>query len=151
MKYYLAIDIGASSGRHLLAHMENGEEDTQSVSLMSRTQCSTPPAQGRNGVIRYEEIHRFANGMKEEEGHKVWDLDELFSEILTGMKKCVTLGKIPVSMGISWIFTKLNDTGILPLSSGNRIILLTVVISLAAALLFPHEDEEASAGKEAAE
>jgi rhamnulokinase len=100
MKYYLAIDIGASSGRLLLAHMENGEEDTQSVSLMSRTQCSTPPAQGRNGVIRYEEIHRFANGMKEEEGHKVWDLDELFSEILTGMKKCVTLGKIPVSMGI---------------------------------------------------
>ena len=75
MKYYLAIDIGASSGRHLLAHMENGK-------------------------IRYEEIHRFANGMKEEEGHKVWDLDELFSEILNGMKKCMTLGKIPVSMGI---------------------------------------------------
>ena len=56
----------------------------------------------------------------------------------------VLAGLIPISMGISWIFTKLNDTGILPLSSGNRIILLTVVISLAAALLFPHADEEAS-------
>ncbi len=100
MNYYLAIDIGASSGRHLLAHMENGEEGTQSVSLMSRTQCSTPPAQGRNGVIRYEEIHRFANEMKEADGHKVWDLDHLFSEIIAGMKKCVTLGKIPVSMGV---------------------------------------------------
>lgn len=24
-KYYLAIDIGASSGRHILSHMENGK------------------------------------------------------------------------------------------------------------------------------
>ena len=25
IKYYLGIDIGASSGRHILAHMENGK------------------------------------------------------------------------------------------------------------------------------
>ena len=25
MKYYLAIDIGASSGRHILCHLENGK------------------------------------------------------------------------------------------------------------------------------
>ena len=66
----------------------------------------------------------------------------------------VLAGLVPVSMAISWIFTKLNDAGILPLSSGNRIILLTVAISLAAAALFPHGDPEdpaaGDAGKEAA-
>ncbi|MBO6107545.1 MAG: AzlC family ABC transporter permease [Stomatobaculum sp.] len=66
----------------------------------------------------------------------------------------VLAGLVPVSMAISWIFTKLNDAGILPLSSGNRIILLTVAISLAAAALFPHDDPEdpaaGDAGKEAA-
>ena len=25
MKYYLAVDIGASSGRHILAHLEDGK------------------------------------------------------------------------------------------------------------------------------
>lgn len=66
----------------------------------------------------------------------------------------VLAGLVPVSMAISWIFTKLNDAGILPLSSGNRIILLTVAISLAATALFPHDDPEdpaaGDAGKEAA-
>ena len=66
----------------------------------------------------------------------------------------VLAGLVPVSMAISWIFTKLNDAGILPLSSGNRIILLTVAISLAAAALSPHDDPEdpaaGDAGKEAA-
>ena len=74
-KYYLAIDIGASSGRHILSHMEGG-----------------------NMVL--EEIHRFPNGMVEKQGQKVWDIDALFAEIRTGMKKCKELGKIPVSVGI---------------------------------------------------
>lgn len=30
----------------------------------------------------------------------VWDVDRLFEEILTGMKKCLEMGKIPYSMGI---------------------------------------------------
>lgn len=75
MNYYLAVDIGASSGRHILACFEDGK-------------------------IRYEEIHRFYNGMDDEDGHKVWNTDRLFEEILAGMKKCADLGKIPVSMGI---------------------------------------------------
>lgn len=73
--YYLAVDIGASSGRHMLSHMEDGR-------------------------IILEEIYRFPNGMVEKDGEKVWDVDRLFAEILTGMKKCTELGKIPVSMGI---------------------------------------------------
>lgn len=47
-----------------------------------------------------EEIHRFPNGMTECNGEKVWDVDLLFGEILTGMKKCKELGKIPYSVGI---------------------------------------------------
>lgn len=73
--YYLAVDIGASSGRHMLSHMENGK-------------------------MILEEIYRFPNGMVEKNGHKVWDVDRLFQEILTGMKKCVLAGKIPYSIGI---------------------------------------------------
>jgi rhamnulokinase len=74
-QYFLAIDIGASSGRHILAHREDGK-------------------------MILEEIHRFPNGIIEKNGHMVWDVDRLFSEIKTGMKKCVGLGKIPVSVGI---------------------------------------------------
>lgn len=74
-KYYLAIDIGASSGRHMLSHMEGGK-------------------------MVLEEIHRFPNGIVEKQGRKVWDVDALFGEIRTGMKKCRELGKIPVSVGI---------------------------------------------------
>lgn len=73
--YYLAIDIGASSGRHILAHLEEGK-------------------------MVLEEVHRFPNGMAEKDGELVWDVDELFAQIKLGMKKCARLGKIPVSVGV---------------------------------------------------
>lgn len=47
-----------------------------------------------------EEVHRFPNGMADQDGEKVWDVDELFAQIKAGMKKCGELGKIPVSVGI---------------------------------------------------
>ena len=74
-KYYLAVDIGASSGRHMLASVSNGK-------------------------IQLEEIYRFKNLLTEKNGHLCWDLDRLFNEIKTGIKKCSEIGKIPVSMGI---------------------------------------------------
>lgn len=74
-KYYLAVDIGASSGRHMLAWVEDG-------------------------LIRMEEIHRFSNGMAKKDGHLCWDYENLFGDIVAGLKKCKELGKIPVSMGI---------------------------------------------------
>ncbi len=73
--YYLAIDIGASSGRHILGHVEDGR-------------------------IVLEEIHRFENGMKKVDGHLVWDTESLFEEILKGMEKAGKMGKIPKSAGI---------------------------------------------------
>ena len=74
-RYYLAIDIGASSGRHILGHMEDGK-------------------------MVLEEIYRFPNGMQKWDGEKVWDIEALFEAVLAGMKKCRELGKIPVSVGI---------------------------------------------------
>ncbi len=73
--YYLAIDIGASSGRHILAHLENGK-------------------------MVLEEMYRFPNGMTKKDNELCWDVDQLFTEIKTGMKKCKEAGKVPVSMGI---------------------------------------------------
>lgn len=75
MKYYLAVDIGASSGRLILGHREEGK-------------------------MILEEVHRFGNGMEMQNGHLTWDVDQLFAEIITGMKKCVELGKFPESIGV---------------------------------------------------
>ena len=74
-KYYLAIDIGASSGRHMLASMVNGK-------------------------IQLEEVYRFPNGMDNKNGTLCWDVERLFTEIKNGLKKCKEIGKIPSYMGI---------------------------------------------------
>ena len=60
MHYYLAIDIGASSGRHIVGWQENG-------------------------VIRSEEVYRFPNGVHEENGHLVWDVRHLFIHVVSGI------------------------------------------------------------------
>ena len=74
-KYYLDIDIGASSGRHMLASMKDGR-------------------------MQLEEVYRFPNGMDNKNGTLCWDVERLFTEIKNGLKKCKEIGKIPVSMGI---------------------------------------------------
>lgn len=74
-KYYLAIDIGASSGRHILAEIVDGK-------------------------IKLKEVYRFWNGMDDVDGSLCWDVDRLFGEIITGLKKCKEIGKIPSYMGI---------------------------------------------------
>ena len=74
-EYYLAIDIGASSGRHMLGSLENG-------------------------VMQLEEVYRFENGMDRTEKGRLWNTERLFREILNGMKVCRELNKIPVSMSI---------------------------------------------------
>jgi rhamnulokinase len=62
MKYYLAIDIGASSGRHIIGWREDG-------------------------VIRTKEVFRFPNGVKRENGRLVWDIEALYSYVLEGIKE----------------------------------------------------------------
>ena len=75
MKYCLAIDIGASSGRHILCCIDNGK-------------------------MVLEEIYRFPNAPDKKDGHLVWDTKRLFSHILEGLKKAKELNKIPDSIGI---------------------------------------------------
>ena len=74
-QYFLAVDIGASSGRHILGYLKDGK-------------------------LALEEVYRFPNGMDDKNGVLCWDTERLFGEILAGMKKCRELGKIPVSIGI---------------------------------------------------
>ena len=52
MHYFLAVDIGASSGRHILGWLEDG-------------------------MLKQLEIYRFENGMKNENGSLVWDTEHL--------------------------------------------------------------------------
>ena len=75
MRYHLAIDIGASGGRHILGHLEEGRLIT-------------------------EEIYRFENAMTWQDGSRVWDLPRLFREILAGMRCCREQEKIPSSVAI---------------------------------------------------
>lgn len=74
-RYYLAVDIGASSGRHMLGHLKDGR-------------------------LILEEIYRFPNGMAQKDGSLCWDLGLLFSEIMAGLSRCRELGMVPVSMGV---------------------------------------------------
>ena len=73
--YYLAVDIGASSGRHILATLKDGK-------------------------LSMEEIYRFPNGAKNRNGRLYWDVDALFQEIVNGLKKAGEIGKIPAYIGI---------------------------------------------------
>ena len=60
MKQYLAIDIGASSGRHIVGWREDGE-------------------------LRTKEVYRFPNGVLEQNGHLVWDMDALLAHVQAGI------------------------------------------------------------------
>ena len=74
MKYALAIDIGASSGRHIVGWIENGE-------------------------IKTDEIYRFPNGMDNVDGHLVWNIERLFAEVKAGLK--LSLEKYPTLSSLS--------------------------------------------------
>lgn len=75
MQYYLAVDLGASSGKMLLGSVDNGK-------------------------IILEEVHRFDNNLVEKNGHLCWETDKLYANIVQGLKSCKKIGKIPATMGI---------------------------------------------------
>lgn len=62
MKYCLAIDIGASSGRHIVGWREEGRLCTQ-------------------------EVYRFPNGVTEQNGHLVWDMEALTVHVKVGISR----------------------------------------------------------------
>jgi len=75
MAYCLAIDIGASSGRHLLGEIKEGK-------------------------LTITEIYRFENAIKEKNGTLIWDIDEICENVIKGLERCKELGKIPKTVAI---------------------------------------------------
>ena len=72
---YLAIDIGASSGRHIVGRLEDGR-------------------------IKLREVYRFANGAESRDGHLVWNAARLFEEVINGLKAADEQGLRPDCIGI---------------------------------------------------
>lgn len=75
IRNYIAIDIGASSGR-----------------LIAGT-C-------RHQKIEIKEIHRFKNGFTKRDGHDRWDIGRLIEEIFTGLEKAKKMGIEACMLGI---------------------------------------------------
>lgn len=75
MKYFLAIDIGASSGRHIVGWLEDGK-------------------------LKTEEVYRFKNGADTKVGRLVWDTERLFAEVKNGLKAAKEKGYVPSYIGI---------------------------------------------------
>ncbi len=73
--YTLAIDIGASSGRHIVGWMENGE-------------------------IRTREVYRFPNGVTEADGHLTWDIGALEGHVRAGIDEALSQFPDIVSLSV---------------------------------------------------
>ena len=107
MTYHLAIDIGASSGRHILGYIENGK-------------------------LHLEEIHRFENYITNQNGTLVWDIEHLVNEVKKGIAKCKEIGKILCTVaidtwGVDYVLLDKNKQEIIPAvsyrdSRTNRVI-----------------------------
>lgn len=88
-KHCVAVDIGASSGRLIAGHIENG-------------------------TLQLQEVHRFENKIVQKGNHFCWEVDTLFAEIKKGIHKCRELGLQPESIGIdTWAvdFVLLDEDG----------------------------------------
>ncbi len=75
MKRFLAVDIGASSGRHIVGWEEGGEMKTR-------------------------EVFRFPNGVSERDGHLIWDLEGLLGYVKEGIGKARALYSDIVSLSV---------------------------------------------------
>ncbi len=75
MQYFLAVDIGASSGRHILGHLEQGK-------------------------LILQEIYRFENNIMEQDGNLIWDIAHLTKEVKAGIRECAKLKVVPYTVAI---------------------------------------------------
>ena len=73
MKAYVAVDIGASSGRLMLGAIVDGQ-------------------------LKLTEVHRFKNGFKNEAGHDRWQIDHIIDEIFAGLEKVKKMGYTAVEL-----------------------------------------------------
>ena len=93
VKRALAIDIGASSGRHIVGWQEGGE-------------------------LRTEEVFRFPNGVQSRDGHLVWDTEALLNYVKEGIDRALAawpdLESLSIdTWGVDYVLTR-GDQDILP-------------------------------------
>ena len=93
MKAYLAIDIGASSGRHIVGWRDQGG-------------------------LKTREVYRFPNGVTSLDGHLIWDLDALEKHVRIGIDRALETFPDLVSLsvdtwGVDYVLMKGNES-ILP-------------------------------------
>jgi rhamnulokinase len=75
---YLAVDLGASSGRVVLGTLEGD-------------------------VMHLEELHRFGTPLVEEDGHLFWDIDRMWDDIQLGVARGLAHGRAIRSISVdSW-------------------------------------------------
>ena len=74
--YYLAIDLGASSGRHIIGF------------------------KNQNGKIILREVYRFRTGMDDSPDGLVWDINRIYKDILFGIKEAFKKYKNIISLSI---------------------------------------------------
>lgn len=72
---HLAVDIGASSGRHIIGRVDNG-------------------------IMKLQEVYRFENGVSEKNNHLCWDINLLYQNIIDGIRECRNQNLTPDTMGI---------------------------------------------------
>ena len=94
MNYHLAIDIGASSGRHILGCVEDGK-------------------------LKLEEVYRFEDYLRDDGATLCWDIAKLVREVKAGIAKCGKIGKIPSTIaidtwGVDYVLLDENQREILP-------------------------------------
>ena len=75
MSAHVAVDIGASSGRVIVAEYEDNH-------------------------FEVSEVHRFKNGFQQVDGHDRWNIDDLFQNILIGLAKVKERGIEVCTLGI---------------------------------------------------
>ncbi len=72
---HVAIDIGASSGRHIVGQVVDGK-------------------------MELTEVYRFENGLTRKDGHLCWDIDALAENVIAGLAAAKEAGFEPSTIGI---------------------------------------------------
>ena len=73
--YFFAVDLGATSGRTILGHIQDGK-------------------------LQQQEVTRFSNNLIIQGGHYYWDIHALYFEIIRGLKEVAQRGLSITSIGI---------------------------------------------------
>ena len=90
MAFFLAVDLGASSGRHIVGWTEDG-------------------------VLNTREVYRFANGPVRTDKGLVWDIDHLLQEVKNGLRVALeqygTLESLSIdSWGVDYVLLRGEET-----------------------------------------